>query len=261
MYEIINGKSENVIPTLDNESIDLVITSPPYNVDLGNNKYNKRPYDLYNDNLDHKEYINWLEEIFKKIWFKLKKGGRVVINIGDQKNGAVATHSDIIQFMTKKLNYLLMTNIIWDKKHTSNRCSWGSYCSPSSPSFPKSFEYIMIFAKETKKLQEKGETDLTPDEFKKWAYGLWTVAPEGSAKKIGHPAPFPLELPHRLIKMLSWKHATVLDPFSGSGTTGVACSQLERDYIGIELSEKYCELSRKRIENSIKIDIFETDKK
>jgi len=258
---VINSECEKYLPFTSDNSIDLVITSPPYNVDLGNNKFNKNPYDLYNDNKKHKDYINWLKDIFKLIYKKVKPGGRVAINIGDQKNGAVSTHSDIIQFMVHELNYILMTTIVWDKHHVNSRTSWGSFCSPSSPSFPKPFEFILIFAKENKKLQEEGETDLTKEEFTKWAFGLWSVAPEGNAKKIGHPAPFSVEIPYRLIKMLSWKDALVVDPFCGSGTTGVACMQLGRKFVGMDISKKYCEITKSRIEAAIPVDIFEKENK
>jgi DNA modification methylase len=185
---LYNGKAEDVIPLIDDESIDLVITSPPYNVDLGNNKFNKTPYDLYNDNKDHFDYIKWLKNIFEQIYPKLVSGARVAINIGDGQNGRVPTHADIIHFMTRELNYIPMANIVWDKKQIGNRTSWGSFASPSSPSFPKPFEYIMIFAKDNVKLQTKGETDLHKEEFKKWAYSLWDMTAETQMKKIGHPA-------------------------------------------------------------------------
>lgn len=248
-YKLYNDKCENVIPSIENESIDMVVTSPPYNVDLGNNKYNKNPYDLYNDNKEHLEYILWLKNIFKSIYPKLKKGGRIAINIGDGKNGMVPSHSDIIQFMLNDLNYIFMTNIIWNKKQISNRTSWGSFNSPSSPSFPTPFEYIMVFAKETKKLQEKGITDLTKEEFIDWSLALWNFSPETNMQKIGHPAAFPIDLPMRLIKLFSWQKSTILDPFSGSGTTGQVCIETDRNYIGIELSKKYYDISEKRLKN------------
>jgi site-specific DNA-methyltransferase (adenine-specific) len=256
---IILGKCEEVIPTLPDASIDLVVTSPPYNVDLGNNKFNESPYDLYNDNKEHFEYINWLKDIFQKLYVKMKKSGRICINIGDGCNARVPTHADIIHFMCRELNYIPMGNIIWEKSQISNRFSWGSFASPSCPSFPKPFEYIMVFAKDSNKLQTKGETDLTPEEFKKWAFSIWKIAPETDMKKIGHPAVFPVELPYRLIKMLSWKEATVFDPFNGSGTTGVACRMLQRNYIGIEISQKYIDISLDRINNVrswVEKDIF-----
>ena len=132
--KLYNGKSEDVIPTLENNSIDLVITSPPYNVDLGNNKYNENPYDLYNDNKDHKEYISWLKDLFEKLYPKLKSGGRVClhgdtlistrngfvkiknINIGDE----VLTHKGIWKKVTDVIKNEHKSNILNFKAENSN---------------------------------------------------------------------------------------------------------------------------------------------
>ena len=249
--KIYHGDCRNIIPNIDNESIDLVISSPPYNVNLGDNRYHKNPYDLYNDNKDHHDYIRFLTHVFGGLLYdKMKKGGRVCINIGDGKNGAVPTASDITQFMVRA-SYIPYTHIIWDKSQVGNRCAWGSFMSPSSPSFPTPFEHILVFAKETKKLQWKGETDLTKKEFIDWSLALWKFAPETKQKKMGHNAMFPQELPRRLIKMLSYKDAVVLDPFSGLGTTALVAKSLGRRYIGIELSKEYCDKSRERIESEV----------
>lgn len=256
---LYNGKCEEVIPNLEDSSIDLCICSPPYNINLGHNKFNKNPYDEYKDNKKYTDYINWLKDIFGKLYSKIKSGGRVCINVGDPHNGKIPAHVDICHFMVHDLGYLPMANIIWEKSQISNRFSWGSFNSPSSPSFPKPFEYIMVFAKDSLKLQEKGETDLHKEEFKKWAFSIWKMTPDTQMKKLGHPATFPVDLPYRLIKMLSWKKATVIDPFNGAGTTGIACEMLSRKYIGIELSKKYCDTTIKRInrtENTIARDIF-----
>ncbi len=121
--------------------------------------------------------------------------------------------------------------------------------SPSCPSFPRSFEYICIFYKDTQKLSTKGQSDLTKEEFIEWSNGLWKF-PGETSKIINHPAPFPIQLPYRLIKMLSWKDAKILDPFAGSGTTGVACKQLNRDFIGFEISSAYCDMANERILNA-----------
>ena len=251
MIRIIQGDCLEVMDRLIEEGVkvDAIITSPPYNVDLGNNKYNKTPYSLYKDNKEHWEYIAWLKDIFDKAKGVLVDGGRVAINIGDGKNGAIPTHSDIIQFM-RDLGYIQMATIIWNKNQASPRTAWGSWLSPSSPSFPTPHEYILIFAKESKKLITKGETDLTEDEFKSWAYGIWKIKPETNMKKVGHPAVYPIELPTRLIKMLSWKDATILDPFMGSGTTGVACINTNREFIGIELDTGYFNIAKQRIEEA-----------
>ena len=246
MDKLILGDCFEKLNEIEDNSVNLVITSPPYNVDLGNNKFNKFSYNEYKDNKEHKEYIDWLKSIFEKIYTKLKNDGRVCINIGDGRNGSIPTHSDIIQFM-KEIGYNPYSTIIWNKNTVSNRTAWGSWLSPSSPSYPSPFEYILIFYKNCKKLIHKGETDLTKEEFTTYAYGLWTFAPEKNLKKLGHPVVFPVELPHRLIKMNSYKGDVVLDPFMGSGTVGLVCKQLERDFIGIELNKDYFELAISRI--------------
>jgi DNA modification methylase len=245
--EGIKGVQDNIV--------DLVVTSPPYNVDLGKNKYNQNGYDVHEDSMNHADYIRWLRDIFGSLWDKLRDGGRVCINVGDGKNGAVPTHSDVIQMMTHDLDYLPMTLIIWDKSQTSNRTAWGSWMSPSAPSFPRGYEYILVFAKEKRKLQYKGESDIAREEFIKWTNGLWVFAPESKQKKYGHPAMFPEELPKRCIKMFSYKDAVVLDPFCGAGTTCKVAKDLGRNYIGFEISEEYCEIANKRISEAQKPDL------
>jgi len=248
MFEINKIYNESNLLTMDripDSTIDLIVTSPPYNVDLGNNKYNKNPYDLYNDNKEHKDYIMWLETIFTKLYQKTKSGGRCVINIGDGQNGRVPTHSDIIQMMTK-IKWLTMAIIIWDKNNVSSRTAWGSFQSPSAPSFPTPFEYILVFSKDSRKLQEKGETDITKEEFIPWSLSKWSFTGE-NLKKLGHPAAFPVELPLRCIKLFTWKGSLVYDPFMGSGTTAVACLKTGRHYIGSEISLEYCDLAARRI--------------
>jgi len=247
---IICGDCEKVICWFPNEVIDLVVTSPPYNVGLGENKYNKRGYDLYNDKKGFKDYIEWLKSVFSLLKPKMRKGGRICINVGDGKNGKVPTHVFISSFMMS-IGYLPISIIVWDKKETSNRASWGSWLSPSCPSFPRPFEYILIFANETRKLCVNGETDLIKEEFIKYSYGLWEFSGEKKGR-VGHPAPFPEELPYRLIKMLSWKRSVVFDPFCGSGTTCVVANKLGRKTVGIDISEEYCKIARDRIEQSEK---------
>jgi site-specific DNA-methyltransferase (adenine-specific) len=249
---IFNEDNLITLNRMSNDYLDLTITSPPYNVDLGNNKYNKYSYDVYNDNKEHHEYIDWLMERFDLIYRKTTKGGRCVINIGDPQNGKVPAHSDVLQRMVKT-GWIPMAHIIWDKSQISNRTSWGSFKSPSAPSFPLPFEYIMVFAKESTKLVRKGETDLTGEEFIKWSLAKWTMA-TAKLQEIGHPAAFPLELPVRCIKMLSWVGAVVYDPFMGSGTTAIAAKALKRKYIGSEISKNYYALSLERLGQDIPIE-------
>lgn len=246
--EIHHGYCENLIRDLPDKSIDLVITSPPYNVDLGNNKYNKNTYDLYQDNKPYWEYISWLKNIFDLLKLKMVYGGRVCINIGDKENGKIPTHSDIINFMTKDLKYLMKSTIIWNKNQIGNRTSWGSWKSPSNPSFPTPFEYILIFANECQRKDgDKELITVSKEEFIENSLALWTFPPEHQMAKYGHPAMFPVELPYRLIQQLSYENDIVLDIFSGVGTTCLAAAKLCRRWIGIEMSEKYAEKSINRL--------------
>jgi len=253
LNRIIHGDCVEEIIKLDDASIDLMVTSPPYNVDLGNNKFNKDSYASHDDNMPYDDYILWLIKIFFLLKPKMKDDGRLVINIGDGKNGLYPTHSHIIQFMID-LGYQPFTTIIWDKKNCSSRTSWGSWQSPSNPSFPTPFEYILVFYNRYKKKQTKGETDIRKDEFIKNSYAIWQF-PGEKKSKLGHPAPFPLDLPLRCIKQLSWIGDTVLDPFAGSGTTGVACKRTNRNYILIEKDEKYIPLIKQRV-NQLNIGDF-----
>jgi len=250
MIQLINDDCLKALKQFDDNYFDLTITSPPYNVDLGNNKYKKTGYALYKDNKEHSEYIRWLSKIFELIHAKTKSGGRVALNISDGKNGAVPTSSDMIQSLAE-IGWIPMAHIIWNKNTTSNRAAWGSWLSPSSPSFPTTFERILIFGKDFKKLQYKGETDLTREEFIAWATSMWRFSPERKMKAFGHPAMFPEELPKRLIKMLSWKGGIVLDPFSGAGTTCLVAKKLKRSAVGIELSKEYNDIARKRIDDEL----------
>jgi len=254
MVELNKIYVEDCLLTLDrmeDNYLDLTVTSPPYNVDLGvSNKKNETPYDLYNDNKEHKEYISWLKDIFTKVYHKTKVGGKCVINIGSGANGKIPTNAHIVNFM-EEIGWLTMSQIIWDKKNVGgSRTAWGSFNSPSCPSFPTPFEYILIFAKDEYKIQWKGETDLEKDEFIKWSLAMWTFPGASKAKSGGHPAPFPEELPKRCIKMLTWKDSIVYDPFIGSGTTALACKHNGRYYIGSEISEEYVKIAESRLDEN-----------
>ena len=216
-------------------TIDCVITSPPYNVSLD--------YNNYDDNKDYSDYLKWMQSVFAECYRILKPDGRMCVNIGDGKNGSIPTHSDFIQ-ICKEIGFLCLTTIIWNKNTTSNRAAWGSFMSPSCPSFPRCYEFVLIFSK-SKKLIHKGETTITKENFIKWANGMWTITPE--TKDMGHPAAYPIELPIRCIEMLTYKSDVILDPFMGSGTTAVACIKEQRHYIGFEIDKEYYDIALKRI--------------
>lgn len=231
-------------------SVNCIITSPPYNVNLGKNKFKKNGYNSYNDNLPHNEYLKWIDKIIKLSYLKLSDDGRICINIGDGKNGKITTHSDFIQIL-KNNGFYIISTIVWNKKATNNRTAWGSFMNPSCPSFPTMFEYIIIAGKSTR-LEHKGKSTVSKKEFIEYSNSIWTFKPEYHQKEIGHPAVFPIELPYRCIQMLTYENDIILDMFMGSGTTGIAAINTNRRFIGIELDDNYFEIAKKRIDEAIR---------
>lgn len=232
---LFKGDCLDVMKSIHN--IDCIITSPPYNVGLN--------YNSYKDDKEYDNYLLFMRKVFEKCFMVLNEDGRICINIGDAKNGSIPTHSDFIQILSE-IGFIPITTIIWNKNNTSNRCAWGSYLSAKAPSFPRGFEYILIFGK-SKTKKSKGVSTISKEEWKEYSNGLWIFAPETKQKQIGHPAMFPVELPKRLIKMLTYENDIILDPFMGSGTTGIACMETNRNFIGIEIDEKYYNIAKDRL--------------
>lgn len=240
-FQLLQGDCLDLMKQIPDGSVNLVVTSPPYNVGL--------EYASYKDDKPFEEYIGFLKEVFLLAYGVLAEDGRVVINIGDGKSGKMPTHS-VVQMMMCDIGYVPMATIIWNKRTTSNRAAWGSFMSPSCPSFPSCMEYVMLFSK-TPKLLHKGTPTIQKEDFIKWTSPLWEFMPETRIRDIGHPAAFPIELPRRCIELLTYREDTVLDMFMGSGTTGVACVNTNRRFIGIEKDEKYFAIAKDRIEKAI----------
>lgn len=237
--DLYNGDCLEVMDKLivGGVKVDAIITSPPYNFGIN--------YGDYKDDKDFSEYFNWLDVCFDKFVKILKSSGRLIINIQPMFSSYQPTHH-IISSMLLKKGLLWKGEILWEKNnYNCAYTAWGSWKSPSSPYFKYTWEFIEIFCKDNyKKDGNKEDIDITADEFKKWVYAKWSIAPE---HKVLHPAPFPEELPRRLLKLLTYKNDIVLDPFMGSGTTGVVCKQNNRNFIGIELDEKYFRIAEDRI--------------
>jgi len=253
--ELVNkihlGRWEAVMPQIPDNSVDIIITSPPYNIDLGSSK-GKKGYDVHDDNLPYTEYLNWMDNLFTECHRVLKVGGRICVNIADGSNGSIMTHADFSVRMRDKHKFIPMTTIVWDKHQMGSSTAWGSYQSPSSPSFPTQFEFIIVMAKDTKKHEgDKSKITVGGKEFQTNSRALWAFSPESKMKKqFDHPAMFPKELPYRLIQQLTYADDIVLDTFSGAGTTCTVAKELGRRYIGIEMSEKYHETSVRRLDNT-----------
>ncbi|MFX0187554.1 MAG: DNA-methyltransferase [Candidatus Hodarchaeota archaeon] len=233
---IILGDSRNMDFIPDN-SIHLMITSPPYSVGKD-----------YDDNLTLVEYLSLLEDVFKETWRVLVPGGRAAINIANVgRKPYIPLHAYVIEIM-QKIGFHMRGEIIWNKGASAGvSTAWGSFASASNPCLRDIHEYILIFSKLTNKLEKGNKIDsINKEAFIEWSKSIWKFSAD-SAKKIGHPAPFPEELPLRLIEFYSYQGDIILDPFIGSGTTAIAALKLKRRYIGYEISPKYIKLAKKRL--------------
>ena len=235
-------KSSVVMDEIPDESVHLMITSPPYNVGKE-----------YDDDLSIKEYSMLLRSVFSETHKKLVTGGRACINIANiGRKPYIPLHAMVISIMLD-LGFLMRGEIIWDKSASGGgSCAWGSWMSASNPVLRDYHEYILVFSKDSyskNKSQTKRDT-ITRDDFIEWTRSVWTF-PAVNAKKIGHPAPFPVELPHRLINLYSYEGDVVLDPFCGSGTTCIAAIKNNRNYIGYDINKEYIDLSQKRISDLV----------
>jgi len=229
--------------TIDNDSIDLIVTSPPYDVDI--------KYENYNDSIPYPEYLEFTKKWLSRCYDFARDDGRFCLNIPLDKNkgGQQGVCADITT-IAKQIGWKYHATIIWNEQNISRRTAWGSWLSASAPFVIAPVEVIVILYKKQWEKDHKGKSDIKRNEFIEWTNGVWNFSGV-SRKKIGHPAPFPVELPKRCIKLFSFVGDTVLDPFLGSGTTLTACLETRRKGIGVEINESYCILAKKRIEKSI----------
>ena len=238
--EIVCGDSLHELKKLSNNCVDLIFTSPPYNFGL--------EYGEQDDANVWEEYFDKLFSILRECVRVLKYSGRLVINIQPLFSDYIPTHHIISNFLMKE-GLIWKGEILWEKNnYNCNYTAWGSWKSPSSPYLKYSWEFVEVFCKgDLKKQGNKNDIDLEPDEFKKWVSAKWSIAPEMSMKKFGHPAMFPIGLAERVIKLFSYKNDFVLDPFNGVGTTTLTARKYHRRYLGIDIEEKYCVVARRRL--------------
>ncbi len=223
----------------DRQFIDLIITSPPYNVGIG--------YNSNDDGLSYEKYLRFSYEWMKNCFDWGNGQARFCLNIPLDKNKG--GHRPVGADLTKTAmaaGWEYKTTIIWNEGNISSRTAWGSWKSASAPVVIAPVELIVVFFKnEWKKTNGTQINDVTADEFKDWTQGVWAFNGE-SKKRIGHPAPFPKQLPYRCAKLFSYQNDLVFDPFAGSGTTLIVAQNLKRRAIGVELDSQYYELAKKR---------------
>lgn len=240
---IIASSCENM-KDIPNNSLHLMITSPPYNVSKE-----------YDNDLSLNEYLNLLKNCFTETYRVLVDGGRACINIANIGRKPYIPLSDYVSKIMIEIGFNMRGEIIWNKSAGAGiSTAWGSFQSASNPILRDVHEYILIFSKGNyKRERDKEEKELrkdniTKEEFIEWTKSVWTMNTE-SAKRIGHPAPFPEELPNRLIKLFSFTNDIVIDPFMGSGTTAIAAIKNNRNFVGYEINKEYINLANNRILN------------
>lgn len=234
--QIFAHSSENMSELPDN-SVHLMLTSPPYNVSKD-----------YDENLSLNEYLALLTGVLKEVKRVLVVGGRACINIANIGRKPYIPLTMYVNQIMLDLGFLMRGEIIWDKSASSGvSMAWGSYKSASNPVLRDTHEYILIFCKGDFKREKKGKMDsISKENFMQWSKSIWHFNAV-SAKKIGHPAPFPIELPKRLIEFYSFEDDIILDPFIGSGTTALAALTLKRKFVGYEVNKTYIQIAKKRI--------------
>lgn len=236
------------IDSIPNDSIDLIVTSPPYNVDIH--------YNSHADDLTYEDYLEFTQKWIKKCFDLSKNEGRFLLNIPLDKNkgGQKSVGADITK-IAKDIGWKYHSTIIWNEGNISRRTAWGSFMSASAPYVIAPVELILVLYKDSwKKTGANRENDITKQEFMDWTNGVWTFNGQSKKGAGGHPAPFPIELPRRCIKLFSFVGDTVLDPFLGSGSTLIASYLHGRKGIGIDIDEKYCNIAIDRLRNEAKVN-------
>lgn len=216
------------------ESIDLVVTSPPY--------FNAREYSEFEH---YDDYLTFMYDFFVAVKPVMKIGARICVNVPDGygRNPYHPIYADIVHIMQRL--FVLRGSIVWDKNTTGNRTTWGSWRSASNPALRDQHEMVVVAHKEYPKIVCERDT-IGRDEFMEYTRSIWDIPPE-LPSKVNHPAPFPVELPKRLIELYSSPNGIVLDPFMGSGTTAIACFETGRVFLGIEKNFEYFEVAMNRM--------------
>ena len=238
---LITGDSRNL--DVPDNCVQLVVTSPPYNASKA-----------YDEDLSLSEYLELLYDVFAECYRVLAPGGRMVVNVANLGRKPYIPLSSHINIMMNQLGFLMRGEIIWDKSASAgSSCAWGSFQSASNPCLRDVHEYLLVFSKGNYKLlrekseRAEGRIDTIPrDEFIHHTKSI----PTERASRVNHPAPFPVELPKRCIEMYSFAGDIVLDPFNGSGSTCVAAKMTGRTYIGVDLSQEYCNIAQKRLDET-----------
>jgi DNA modification methylase len=236
--KIVLDDARNVLKKLPDNCIHLMVTSPPYNVGKD-----------YDEDLTLGEYLDFIKEVMREVYRVLVWGGRVCFNIANLgRRPYIPLHAHLIEIF-EEIGFLFRGEIIWDKGDavTGASTAWGTWSSAVNPVLRDQHEYIIVLSKGTFKRERRYKIDtIKREEFLEFTKSIWRFPPE-SAKRVGHAAPFPEELPYRCIQLFTFKGDVVLDPFVGSGTTCIVALKTGRHFLGIDIKEEYVKIAEQRI--------------
>lgn len=233
-------KSSEKMDELPDSSVHLMVTSPPYNVGKE-----------YDQDLTLTQYRQLLKAVFKETFRVLVPGGRACINIANIGRKPYVPMSAYVTLDMEEIGFLNRGQIIWNKSASSGTSTaWGSWKSASNPTLRDTHEYILVFCKESfSRKQVERRNTITAQEFLTFTKSVWEF-PAESANRVGHPAPFPVELPYRCIQLFTFANDVVLDPFCGVGATCVAAARSGRRFVGYDVNPEYVNVARRRASQS-----------
>lgn len=235
-YALRCGSSETMTE-LEDRSVHLMVTSPPYNVGK-----------QYEGVLTVEEHLELIKSVLKETYRVLVDGGRACVNVANiGRKPYIPLHAYII-FAASHIGFTMRGEIVWQKGMNGSSTAWGSWRSPSNPTLRDTHEYILVFQKGQfgRKPPVRREPSLDRDDFLEWTKSVWEF-PATSAKAARHPAPFPQELPRRLINLYTFQDEVVLDPFMGTGNSGIAALDSGRRFVGYDIDAEYVQIARERI--------------
>lgn len=236
ILDTFHCQSSEDMSQIPNDCVALMVTSPPYNVGKD-----------YDEDLSHDEYIDLLAGVLQETYRVLEPGGRVAVNVANLGRKPYLALNHIVAGLLRDLGFLLRGEIIWQKAAgAGGSCAWGSWQSAKNPTLRDLHEYVLVASKGSYRRMRIGEDSIERDEFLAATLSVWNIPP-ASAKRVGHPAPFPVDLPKRLIELYTFRGDLVLDPFLGSGSAAVAAVETGRHYIGYDTVQDYLDLATQRV--------------
>lgn len=236
ILDTLHCRSSETMEAIPDDCVALMVTSPPYNVGKD-----------YDHDLTLDEYLGLLERVLAETHRVLEPGGRVAVNVANLGRKPYLALNHRVASLLEDLGFFLRGEIVWQKAAgAGGSCAWGSWRSAKNPTLRDIHEYIVVASKASFRRTRIGEDSISKEDFLDATVSIWNI-PSESARRVGHPAPFPVDLPRRLIELYTFTGDLVLDPFMGSGSTAVAAVQTDRHYVGYEIDPAYIELAERRV--------------